>query len=404
MHLRKLGAIALGLALGLVAAGPTTAAPSNVAIERSGNTFHKAACAHGQPFGRARCFAHVVTDSAGRIRTFQPTGRPNFNFTGYTPADFRAAYNIPANAGSGAYTIAIVDAYGYPNAEADMNTYRSKYSLPACTTANGCFRKISQSGGSTAGLAVDVGWDQEQALDLDMVSAMCPNCHILLVQANDALVSNLAAATQTAAATAGVKAISNSYGLAESTSLNAYEPSYNHPGIAVTVSTGDSGYGVQFPANSAHVTAVGGTSLKKASNARGWTETAWSGAGSGCSAIVAKPTWQTDTLCSRRTVADVSAVADPNTGASVYGPTSSTASGWMIIGGTSLSAPLIAGVYGVNGGTANYGKDPYDHVANLYDVTSGSNGRNCGKTYFCTAVVGYDGPTGLGTPNSATAF
>jgi subtilase family serine protease len=201
----------------------------------------------------------------------------------------------------------------------------------------------------------------------------------------------------------GANAISNSYGLTENTSLQSYSSAYHHPGVAVTVSTGDSGYGVQFPANSADVTAVGGTSLSKASNARGWSETAWSGAGSGCSAIVAKPAWQTDALCTRRTVADVSADADPNTGASVYGPTSSTATGWMIIGGTSLSAPFIAGVYGANGGTANFGADPYAHTSALFDVTSGKNGQ-CGRTYFCTAGVGYDGPTGLGTPNGATAF
>jgi subtilase family serine protease len=403
MGLRKFGALALGLTFGLVATSPATAAPSNVAIERSGNTFHKAACSHNQRLGRARCFAHVVTDSAGRIRTFQPTGRPNFNFTGYTPADLQSAYKLPSNGGSGSYTVAIVDAYGYPNAEADLAVYRAKYGLPPCTTANGCFKKVNQSGVEGNYPAIDVGWDQEQALDLDMVSAACPNCHILLVQGTDALVQNLAAAVNTAAAL-GAKAISNSYGLAESSSLSSYDNAYRHAGIAVTVSTGDSGYGVQFPANSAYVTAVGGTSLSKASSARGWSETAWSGAGSGCSAITAKPTWQTDTLCARRMVADVSAVADPNTGASVYGPTSSTASGWMIIGGTSLSAPFIAGVYGVNGGTANSGSDPYSHLSALFDVTSGNNGKNCGRTYFCTAGVGYDGPTGLGTPNGSAAF
>ena len=400
MVLRKLGALALGLALCAAGAAPATAA-ANVAIERSGNTFHKAACAHGQPFGRARCFAHVVTDSAGRIRTFQPTGRPNFNFTGYTPAELQTAYRLPVTGGVG-YTVAIVDAYGYPNAEADLAVYRKKYGLPDCTTANGFFKKVNQNGQQGNYPAMDVGWAQEQALDLDMVSAACPNCHIVLVQGNDALVSNLAAAVNTAASFGD--AISNSYGLAESTSLSSYNEAYNHSGKAVTVSTGDSGYGVQFPANSQYVTAVGGTSLSKASNSRGWNETAWSGAGSGCSAIVAKPTWQNDKLCARRMVADVSAVADPNTGASVYGPTSSSASGWMIIGGTSLSAPFIAGVYGLHGGTANYGADPWGHVANLFDVTSGNNGRNCGKTYFCTAGVGYDGPTGLGTPNGATAF
>jgi subtilase family serine protease len=399
MRFGKSGLLALGAIVGML--WSAEAAAGNVQVERSGNTFHKAACSHSTSPMRARCFAHIVTDAQGNVRRFQPTGRPNFSFTGYTPADLRSAYKITGSGSSG-YTIAIVDAYGYPGAEADLAVYRSKYGLPACTTANGCFRKADQRGGTTYP-AVDVGWDQEQALDLDMVSAMCPNCHILLVEGDDSLVTNLGAATDRAAAM-GANAISNSYGLTESSSLSAYDHSYNHPGIAVTVSTGDSGYGVQFPANSAYVTAVGGTTLSHASDSRGWSETAWSGAGSGCSAIVAKPTWQTDTLCSRRMVGDVSAVADPNTGASVYGPTSSTATGWMVIGGTSLSAPLIAGVYGVNGGSANYGADPYAHRTALFDVTSGKNGSNCGKTYFCTSVVGYDGPTGLGTPNGPTAF
>lgn len=400
MHLRTWGLVALGAALSVFSVSP--AAADTVQIERSGNTYHKAACAHNQRFGRARCFAHVVTDARGNVRTFEPHGRPNFGFTGYTPADLQSAYKLSATGGSAGYTIAIVDAYGYPNAEKDLATYRAKYNLPPCTTANGCFRRVDQRGG-TSSPPVDVGWDQEQALDLDMVSAACPNCHILLVQSDSSLVSDLAIAANKAAEL-GANAISNSYGATENSAFSAYEASYNHPGIAVTVSTGDSGYGVQFPADTPYVTAVGGTSLSHASNARGWSETAWSGAGSGCSAIYAKPSWQTDTLCSRRIVADVSAVADPNTGASVYGPTSSTASGWMIIGGTSLSAPFIAGVYGANGGTANYGSDPYAHTNALFDVTSGSNGKNCGKTYFCTSVVGYDGPTGLGTPNGATAF
>jgi len=331
-----------------------------------------------------------VSPAAGR-----PTG-----FSGYTPADLRSAYKITSN-GSAGYTIAIVDAYGYPNAEADLATYRQRYGLPACTTANGCFRKVDQNGGTNYP-ALNTGWAQETALDLDMASAMCPNCHMLLVEGNTDLVSDLAAAVDRAAAM-GANAISNSYGLTESSGLAAYESHYDHPGIAVTVSTGDSGYGVQFPASSPHVTAVGGTTLSHASNARGWSETVWKGAGSGCSTVFAKPTWQTDGLCARRAVADVSAVADPNTGASVYGPVSSTASGWMIIGGTSLSAPLIAGVYGANGGTANYGSDPYAHTSALFDVTSGRNGQ-CGGTYLCNGAVGYDGPTGLGTPNGTSAF
>jgi subtilase family serine protease len=400
----KWGLVGLGLAVAASGVGPAAAqsdTAARVQLELSGTTYHKAVCPHAARAGFARCFAHVVTDARGNIKTFQPHGKPNFGFTGYTATDLRNAYKITGS-GSGTYTVAIVDAYGYPNAEADLAVYRQEMGLPPCTTANGCFKKVDQRGGTNYP-ATDTGWDQEQALDLDMVSAACPNCHILLVQGDSASIADLGAAVNQAAAM-GAKAISNSYGLTESSSLAPYEAPYNHPGIAVTVSTGDSGYGVQFPANSSFVTAVGGTTLKTASNARGWTETAWSGAGSGCSSYVAKPSWQTDTLCSRRMVADVSAVADPNTGARVYGPTSSTASGWMIIGGTSLSAPFIAGVYGVNGGTATFGSDPYSHISSLFDVTSGNNGKQCKGTYFCTSGVGYDGPTGLGTPNGTTAF
>ena len=341
----------------------------------------------------ARCHAHIIIGKDGRAKSF---GTPS----GYGPADLRAAYNVTGT-GSPTTTIAIVDAYGYPNAESDLATYRSQFGLPACTTSNGCFKKVDQSGG-TSYPRYNKGWAQETALDLDMASAMCPDCKILLVQASSSSYANFATAENTAAAL-GAHVISNSYGGSES-GTTSYESAYNHPGVAITVSSGDSGYGVQFPASSPHVTAVGGTSLNVDSgSARGWSETAWSGAGSGCSTVYSKPTWQTDSGCSMRTVADVSAVADPNTGVSVYGPFLGQRSTWLVFGGTSVAAPLIAGVYGVNGGTVTYGSNPYDNSADLFDVTSGSNG-SCGGSYLCTAGTGYDGPTGLGTPNSDAAF
>jgi subtilase family serine protease len=155
------------------------------------------------------------------------------------------------------------------------------------------------------------------------------------------------------------------------------------------------------------VTAVGGTTLSRASGtARGWSERAWSGAGSGCSAYVAKPSWQTDTGCKRRTVADVSAVADPNTGVAVYDSYRYQGSaGWMVFGGTSASAPIVAGTYALagNGGATTFGSYPYAHRSGLFDVTAGSNG-SCSPAYLCTAGSGYDGPTGLGTPNGTSAF
>jgi subtilase family serine protease len=320
--------------------------------------------------------------------------------SGFSPADLRSAYNI-TGAGASSTVIAIVDAFGYPNAERDLGTYRSQFGLPACTTANGCFRKVNQRGVQGSYPATNTGWSQETALDLDMASAMCPGCSILLVEADSASFQNLATAVNTAAAM-GAHAISNSYGGSESGS-SSFEPFYNYAGIAVTVSSGDSGFGVEFPASSPHVTAVGGTSLVRSSNSRGWSETAWSGAGSGCSALYAKPTWQTDSGCARRTVADVSAVADPNTGVAVFGPANSRTSAWLVFGGTSVAAPLIAGIYGVNGTAVNHGNDPYRHLSSINDVTSGSNG-SCGGSYLCTAKVGFDGPTGLGTPKGMAAF
>src|SRR6185369_2143422 len=148
------------------------------------------------------------------------------------------------------------------------------------------------------------------------------------------------------AATMGANAISNGYGGSDLSDSSI--AAYNHPGVAITASSGDNGFGVSFPASSRFVTAVGGTSLRTASNSRGWTETAWNGAGSGCSALDAKPTWQTVTTnCSRRAEADVSAVADPNTGVAVY--QTFGGSGWMVYGGTSASAPIVASVYALAG-------------------------------------------------------
>lgn len=363
-------------------------------VLKSGNTFHRAACA--QVVGHvAHCHAHVVTDAKGH-----PLVKANPDVSGYSPASLRSAYKITGT-GSSSTIVAIVDAYGYTNAESDLGVYRSNFGLAACTTANGCFKKLNQNGVQGSYPAQNVGWAQESALDLDMASAMCPGCKVYLVEANTASFSNLATAVNTAA-NVGAHAISNSYGGGESGS-SPYESAYNHPGIAVTVSSGDSGYGVEFPASSPHVTAVGGTHLVTASNSRGWNETVWSGAGSGCSALYNKPSWQHDASCSRRTVADVSAVADPNTGVAVYGPVNSRRSGWLVFGGTSVAAPIVAGVYGVNGGAVNYGQDPYNNVGALFDVTSGSNG-SCGGSYLCTGKVGYDGPTGLGTPNGESAF
>jgi subtilase family serine protease len=297
--------------------------------------------------------------------------------------------------------VAIVDAYDDPTAEADLGVYRAQFGLPPCTTANGCVRKVNQSGGANYPRK-NAGWATEISLDLDMVSATCPGCHILLVEATSNSFANLGTAVNYGA-TQGVAAISNSYSGGDSAQTSAY----NHPGIAITASTGDSGYGVGSPASFDSVVAVGGTSLTRAAGtSRGWTESAWSGAGSGCSTMNAKPSWQTSaTQCSGKALADVSAVADPNTGVSVYDSTPyQGSSGWMVFGGTSASAPIIGAVYALGGNLSGYPASyTWSHSSGLFDVTSGSNG-SCSPTVWCHAGAGWDGPTGLGTPNGTTAF
>ena len=356
---------------------------------------HAKVCPSAAP-ETARCHSLVRIDNAGQpLATSAPT-------RGYFPADLLSAYKLSGTGGAG-QTIAIVDAYDDANAESDLAVYRSQFGLSACTTANGCFRKVDQNGG-TAYPRGDMGWAEEISLDLDMASAICPNCKILLVEAKTNSFTNLAAAVDRAALL-GANVISNSYGGGEYSGEVTDQSHFNHPGVAITVSSGDNGYGVEFPAASQYVTAVGGTTLNRASNTRGWTETVWSGAGSGCSAYITKPSWQTDAGCSRRTVADVSAVADPNTGVAVYDTYRLHPGGWLVFGGTSVSAPIIGAVYALAGNAASitYGSSSYSHLSSLFDVISGSNG-SCGSSYLCTAGTGFDGPTGNGTPNGTGAF
>jgi subtilase family serine protease len=280
--------------------------------------------------GYAACHAWVRTDLAG----------PAATVSGYGPAELRSAYglaSLAASAGAGV-TVGIVDAFDAPTAFADVNTYRAQFGIPAlasCTpstinaSTTACFAKSDQNGGTNFPRK-NSGWALEASLDVDMVSAICPKCNILLVEANTNSLLNLGAAVNRAV-TLGAEVVSNSYGGGEYSGETSDENTFfNHPGIAVTASSGDSGFGVSFPAASRFVTAVGGTSLRTAATSRGWSEAVWNGAGSGCSAFVSKPSWQTDTGCARRTVADVSAVADPATGVAVFDSTRSRASaaGW----------------------------------------------------------------------------
>jgi subtilase family serine protease len=361
--------------------------------------------------GYAHCDAvrHDAVDSAGDVVPAATTAAP----AGLAPADVQAAYRLPGATGRAGRTVAIVDAYDAPTAEADLGVYRKQFGLTACTTANGCFKKVSQTGGTSRGSLprADGGWAQEISLDLDMVSAACPTCKILLVEARSTSFSDLATAVRYAASVPGVVAISNSYGgsdLSNTTIAN----SYNQPGIAVTASTGDDGYAVESPASFGSVIAVGGTSLVRDSSvARGWTEAAWSGAGSGCSTLNAKPAWQgAATACGKKATADVSAVADPQTGVAVYDSYAyAGASGWLVFGGTSASSPIVASVYALGttatgrGGSGNPVVHTWATPGGLNDVTSGTNGT-CTTAVWCNAGTGWDGPTGLGTPSGTSSF
>lgn len=365
----------------------------------------------------ATCYGKVLVPKgdAGPAATSAPTG--------LGPNDIRSAYGLTGLASGGA-TVAVVDAYNDPKAESDLAVYRGRYQLPPCTSANGCLRKVNQAGAATPLPSADAGWSEEISLDLDAISAACADCKILLVEANSPNTDDLMSAVDTAARL-GAVAISNSYGAAEDSTILAADAHLNHPGVAITASSGDGGYGVSWPASSPYVTAVGGTTLTKAAGtARGWTEKAWSGAGSGCSAFEPKPAWQHDTGCAKRTVADVSADADPKSGLAVYDSYNTCpftgalnflcsvlqslglvqgANGWIQVGGTSLSSPLVASVYALAGGSPNAAASVYANPTALNDVITGSNG-SCGGSYLCTAGAGYDGPTGLGTPAGLGAF
>ncbi len=342
-------------------------------------------------------------------------------YGGFDPQDLQAAYRIPASGAAG-QTVAVVDAYGYPGAEEDLARYRERYGLPACTSANGCFAKVNESGEEgNYPPAAEEGWEDESALDLDMASAACPECHIMLVEASSAYVNDLGEAVNTAARL-GATEISNSYGLPEEecgpSDCEEFSVDYDHPGVVVTVAAGDSGYdnfrigasSPSFPASSPYVVAVGGTSLTHSYHgSRGWSEEPWflyfeGGTGGGCSTSEPKPTWQTDSGCATRTENDVAAVAACMTPVSAY------IGGWADACGTSASAPLVAGIAAHASAYARSlpGADAfYEDPSAIFDITSGTNGEcvlPVERAYLCYAGAGYDGPTGVGSPLGALSL
>jgi subtilase family serine protease len=381
------GAIAM---VALALTGIAGVSPAAATMSDQGATY-RPLCSSPTP-GLAQCQGAFRTDTAGAVLASSTPA-------GHSPADLQHAYRLPSSTKGAGQTVAVVDAYDDPNAEADLGTYRSTFGLPPCTSASGCFRKVNEYGGTTYPPA-DAGWAGEISLDIDMVSAVCPNCHILLVEANTPSMQNLATGVDTAA-TLHATEISNSYARQEFTGETALDVHYDHPGIMITVASGNNAYagGTTYPAASPYVTAVGGTKLMRASNSRGWSETAWQKTSSGCSLYEPKPAWQHDADCSKRTEVDTAAVA-------VYLAVYDTYSqpGWVIAYGTSAPTPIIAGIYALAGNAASlsFGSSTYKTGASLFDITSGSTGT-CG-TYLCQATTGYDGPTGNGSPNGIGAY
>jgi hypothetical protein len=339
------------------------------------------------------CKGRIRTDVA---RTFQPDAAA----AGYGPSDLASAYALPTSL-KPTVTIAIVDAFGYPNAESDLAQYRSKYGLPPCTVASGCLTIVNQQGQKTplpSPPPANDDWTVETALDLDMASAACPKCKLLLIEANDDVGEGLFIANDTAA-TLGAVVASNSWGGPDNGTSAQEETHFNHATVGYFVATGDNGYNAtpDYPSTSAYVTGVGGTSLVKSASTRGWAETTWSGGGSSCSTTIAKPTYQSGAGCPNgRAASDVAAVADPNTGVIIY---NSANGGFLVIGGTSAASPLVAAIYALTKHSNAGPSFSYKNPAMFFDVTSGTNGT-CTPP-LCTAGTGWDGPTGNGTPNGA---
>jgi hypothetical protein len=335
---------------------------------------------------------------------------------GYGPGSLRSAYGLLKAASRGrGRTIAIVDAFRDPRAASDLAHYRSHYNLGACTKSNGCLHILNQNGKSSPLPAADANWAVEESLDLDMVSAICPKCHITLVEGYRATTKSLGTAENTAARKA--RYVSNSWSATEFSGESAFNHFFNHPGDAIVFASGDFGYfqpvPVTYPGDQQIVTSVGGTKLvHKASGSRPWTESVWGtaansgneGTQSGCSARAPKPSWQrrANDTCAQRTQNDVSAVADPNTGVAIY-DSYKTGGTWFQIGGTSAATPIITGVYALAGVPARRSYPAsyiYSHPKRFHDVTVGANGT-CSPAYLCHAEVGFDGPTGVGTPHGA---
>ena len=425
--------VAVVLALAMAAAASGYSVERVCGTPRPGAASCAAMRLVSAPPAPAELQAGAATQAGEALSGAGPAVTDTSPFAGYlTPQDLHAAYALPSETASSAtQTVAVIDAFDDPTAEADLGVYDEQFGLPACTSANGCFRKLDEQGSASPMPPENGEWAGEISIDVQMAHAICQSCHVLLVEADSEGFADLGDAVD-AAVNAGATEISNSYVGPEEPAMASFfaelaASSYDHPGVVVTASSGDCGYlneacagwpaAANFPADSPDVVAVGGTSLAEKKNA--WSSSVWDEAGSGCSQIFTAPEWQSAvagfsaTGCgSMRSVADVAAVADPNTGVDVYDSTpegNGEPTGWTVFGGTSVSSPIIAAEFalaGGSGGVAYPAATLYPHVgegSSLYDVLTGSNG-SCGGASACQAAVGFDGPTGVGSPLGLGAF
>jgi subtilase family serine protease len=378
---------------------------------------HDAGCAVAAP-GRAHCYLKVLKAPSAPVAGIRAGTKCTVDMpAGYSACNIQNAYKLTTTSKKNgkAETVAVVDAYDDPNAEADMATYRSSEGLPACSSESGCFQQVNEEGVAGDPPAGDMGWGQEISLDLDMVSAVCPNCHIILVEATSSGLGDLLSSVAEAVSL-GANVVTDSWGSGEFNGETGWDGDLDYPGIPITFSSGDGAYqgGVQYPSASQYVTSVGGTMLTPIKTGRLWKETAWvtkpakgqqptQGSGSGCSAWEPKPVWQTDTGCEMRMTADVSAVAALVLSYDTY---ETGGGGWYYSFGTSVSSPIVAGIYALAGNSASVTtpvSSAYGNRTKFYDITSGSEGK-CTPSYFCKAGVGYDGPTGIGSPKGDGGF
>jgi hypothetical protein len=493
-RIRNIAALSLAALAGGLTLSCAAVAASGVLspLPRSDYTV-RALCSAPRP-GRAGCLslelrprtaaARAHTHPLGVTRTAPHAGKASEGAFGLTPHNLEVAYQLPSSAAS-TQTIALVDAYNDPTAEADLNAYSKEFGLPECTGGSGCFKQVNQIGSAAAlpfpktvkelktraeeGEAGEqeaedaVGWGVEISLDIEAAHAVCEHCNIVLVEAKSPHYTDLEAAEQTAGEL-GATEISNSWGGPEAgETIGAEKASpFNRPGTVITASSGDDGYlnwgnveisgYANFPASSPHVVAVGGTRLELSETTGEWeSEAVWNGngaGGGGCSEIFPAPAWQQNVASwssvgcgGLRAVADVSADADPYTGIAVRDSTPGSGCDgtvlnphWCTIGGTSLAAPLIAAVFALAGGAGGVeypARTLYENElaqpASLHDVTAGSNGEcstpfsketglsgctateeseasKCAEEAICLAKTGYDGPTGVGTPQGLKAF